>query len=91
MKWGAGRNAEPGGLAVSPDGRWVAVRDDRTVQVWEVASGRRAHTIGRLEGPPRELAFTRDGRGVLTSSGSSPVLWPLRPKALPGLEGPART
>ena len=89
MKLDPRRTAEPGGLAGSPDGRWVAVRGDREVQVWEVASGRWAYTVRGLEGSPRELAFTRDGRGLLTSSGPSPVLWPLRPTTLPALDRPA--
>ena len=80
MKWGSARSAEPGGLACSPDGRWLAVRDDRQIQIWEVASGRRAHTIAGLDAVPRELAFTRDGRGLIVSTGPAPVLWTLRPK-----------
>jgi hypothetical protein len=86
MKWGSAGSAEPGGLACSPDGRWVAVRDGRQVQIWEVASGRRAHAITGLDAVPRELAFTRDGRGLIVSTGPAPVLWTLRPKQLPSAD-----
>ena len=86
MKWGSARSAEPGGLACSPDGRWLAVRDDRQIQIWEVASGRRAHAIAGLDAVPRELAFTRDGRGLIVSTGPTPVLWTLRPTQLPSAD-----
>jgi hypothetical protein len=70
---------EPGGLVCSPDGRWVAVRNGREVQIWELTSGRQVHTIAGLDGVPRELAFIRDGRGLVTGSGPAPILWTLRP------------
>jgi WD40 repeat protein len=89
MKWGSARTSEPGGLACSPDGRWIAVRDGATIQIWEAASGRQVLTIRGLEAVPRELAFTRDGRGLITSSGPAPILWSLRPKDLPRVDGPA--
>jgi DNA-binding beta-propeller fold protein YncE len=89
MRLGRNRSAEPGGLACSPDGRWVAVRHDLSVQIWELASARKAYTIAGLDGSPRNLAFTRDGRGVLTSTGAAPFLWSLKPKDLPRTDGPA--
>jgi len=80
---------EPGGLAISPDGRWVGVRDHRGVQIWELASARKAYAITGLDGSPRDLAFTRDGRGIVASTGSAPILWALKPKDLPRTDGPA--
>lgn len=80
---------EPGGLAISPDGRWVAIRDHRGVQIWELASARKAYTITGLDGSPRDLAFTRDSRGIVASTGSAPILWALKPKGLPRTDGPA--
>jgi hypothetical protein len=65
----------------------VAIRADRTVQVWEVTSGRKVHTIVGLEAPPRELAFTRDGRGLIISAGPAPILWTLKPKDQPRTDG----
>ena len=52
------------------------MRDDRQIQIWEVASGRRAHTITGLDAIPRELAFTRDGRGLIVSTGPAPSSGP---------------
>jgi hypothetical protein len=67
----------------------VAVRDTLGVQVWELASGRKAYTITGLGASPRNLAFTRDGRGVIASTGAAPILWALKPKDLPRTDGPA--
>jgi hypothetical protein len=89
MRVGRNRSGEPGGLACSPDGRWVAVRDDRGIQIWELASARKAYTIGWMDGSPRNLAFTRDGRGVVASTGVAPILWSLKPKDLPPTDGSA--
>ena len=66
MKTSSAAAVQPGGLACSPDSRWVAIRAERTVQVWELSSGRKVHTIVGLEAPPRQVEFTRDGRGVIT-------------------------
>lgn len=89
MKYSQGRSGEPGGLAVSPDGRWLAVRDGPTVQLRELATGLKAHSITGLDGVPRGLAFTRDGRGLVTSAGPVPILWALKPARLPQTDGPA--
>jgi WD40 repeat protein len=89
IRWGSDGSAEPGGLACSPDGRWAAVRSRGTVFVIELASGRVVHTIAGRESPIRELAFTRDGRGVIVNAGPAPILWSLSPKELPDLGGRA--
>jgi len=89
IKLSRNRAAEPGGLACSPDGRWVAVRDNRSISIWELASGRKAFTVAGLDGSPRNLAFTRDGRGIVASTGPAPILWTLKPKDLPPTDGPA--
>jgi WD domain, G-beta repeat len=89
MKWGRDRTSQPGGLAVSADGKWAAIRHGRQVLVWELSSGLAVHTIGDLESPPRELAFTHDGRGLIASDGPSPILWTLVPKDLPHSGGSA--
>jgi DNA-binding beta-propeller fold protein YncE len=88
MKVGPAGSTQPGGLACSPDGRWVAIRVDRTVQVWELSSGRKVHTIAGLEAAPRELFFTHDGRGLIISSGPAPILWTLKPKERPRIDRP---
>jgi hypothetical protein len=47
------------------------------------------HTIAGPDAPPRELIFTRDGRGIIASAGPAPILWSLIPKDLPDLGGSA--
>jgi len=89
IRWATDRSGEPGGLACSPDGRWAAVRSRGTVFAIELASGRVVHTIAGREAPIRELAFTRDGRGVIVNAGPAPILWSLTPKELPDLGGRA--
>jgi WD40 repeat protein len=86
MKFRTTGSAEPGGLAVSPDGRWLAIRVDHSVELWEASSGKRLHAISGLTASPRELAFTRDGRGLVTSSGPDAILWMLRPSSIRAAE-----
>ena len=82
----------PGGLAVSADGKWVAVRENRPTRrmlVWELASGRQVFSITGHDSLVRDLAFTRDGRGLIGNADLAPVLWALEPKELPSVDGPA--
>ena len=37
-------------------------------------------TIPGRESPIRELAFTRNGRGLIVNAGPAPILWSLAPK-----------
>lgn len=89
IKWGKDRANEPGGLSCSPDGKWVAVRDGTTILVWELASGKQVYTISGHDAPVREMAFARDGRGLIGNAGPAPILWSLRPKELPDIDRPA--
>jgi hypothetical protein len=36
-----------------------------------------------------QLAFTRDGKGIITNADLAPVLWDLAPQDLPAVDGPA--
>ncbi|NLI45709.1 MAG: protein kinase [Acidobacteria bacterium] len=54
--------------SVSPDGRFVAaIGDDRTIRLWELATGQLAHTLTGFRRGPRGLAFSPDGRTLLVS------------------------
>jgi WD40 repeat protein len=60
-------------VALSHDGRHlVAGWSNRTVSVWDRVAGRRSHTWD-IAGGPRALAFTGDGRTVLTAGNHGTV------------------
>ncbi len=54
-------------LAVTPDGkRLVSGGDDRTVRVWDLASGRLQHTLHGHSDSVRAVAVTPDGRRIIS-------------------------
>jgi WD40 repeat protein len=53
---------------VSTDGRWLAsVSDDRTLRIWEIASGRMAALVA-VEGRPLWCAFHSSGESIAIAS-----------------------
>jgi WD40 repeat protein len=77
-----------GSLSVgsSLDSRWVAAgRPDRKITVWELATGKEVLTLASHDSAVRDVAFTRDGRGIVGNADLSPILWSLSPKELPRL------
>jgi len=74
-----GHKEATGAVAFSADGsRIVTASDDRTIRVWEVASGRQL--VAPLEGPakPTAIAFDRDGHCVAVASNDGAVrVWDL--------------
>jgi WD40 repeat protein len=63
------------GLAIAPDGAQLASASwDRTVKLWDVASGRCLHTLERLTDHVFIVAWSPDGRAV-ASGGFDDAIW----------------
>jgi WD40 repeat protein len=57
------------GLAFSPDSRYLASGGyDRTVRIWEVASGKELRRLAGYTDGLAKVAFTPDGHLLLTVS-----------------------
>jgi WD40 repeat protein len=71
-------------LGVSADGKWLALgRSDRGVEVWEVVTGKKVLALAEHDSGVQEVAFTKDGRGLVSNADLSPILWDICPKDLP--------
>jgi hypothetical protein len=80
------QGAEPGSqcVAVSPDGRWIGVgHSDKRITLWELASGKRLLELTGHDSGVRDVAFTRDGRGIIGNADLAPILWTLEPRDVP--------
>lgn len=67
-------------LGVSPDSRYLATASaDRTVRLWEVATGRLLHTLDRHDGNVSSVAFSPEGRYLASGDvGGTVRLWEAR-------------
>lgn len=68
-------------LAMSPDGQWLAGGTrEGTIELWSTVSGQRLVTLSGHTAPVCELAFSRDGRRLVSAGDNEALrLW-----ALPG-------
>jgi WD40 repeat protein len=65
------------GVAVSPDGAWIAIADDHVVTVHKVSTGlKRCHFV--LSGRPQDLKFGPDGSWLATSGNGTIRTWDTR-------------
>jgi RNA polymerase sigma factor (sigma-70 family) len=72
-------------LAFSADGQWLAVGGgDGFVRLWEVSTRRELHRLHGHEGGTAVLAFSADGRRLLTCGDGEALLWDLRPRQASG-------
>jgi RNA polymerase sigma factor (sigma-70 family) len=81
-----GNGINPNGIALSPDGKWAAVGSGEAtyqVHVWELATATRVLTLSGHDSPVRDVAFTRDGRGLVANADLAPTLWSLAPAERP--------
>src|SRR5947209_7523919 len=65
------------GLALSPDGRFLAsASEDQTVKIWDLASGKDIQTLKGHTGPVEAVAFSSDGLKLATASADKTVrIW----------------
>jgi RNA polymerase sigma factor (sigma-70 family) len=65
-------------LCFSPDGRLLASSDGSAVHVWEAASGSEVRTFRAHEGEIESLAFSGNGRRLISAaSDSTALIWDL--------------
>jgi WD40 repeat protein len=62
------KDASPGALAFSPDGRTLAVTDGEAVRLWSLTAGREGprFEVGTLGTYPARVAFSPDGKALAT-------------------------
>ncbi|MBM4431488.1 MAG: WD40 repeat domain-containing protein, partial [Chloroflexi bacterium] len=59
------------GLATSPDGRWLAVSNDKgIITLWDLQTRQVIHAMATGRGGANVIAFSRDGKELISSGGA---------------------
>ena len=62
-------------IALSPDDRYMASGSyDKTVVLWDVATGQRIRVLGGHEDAVHSVAWSRDGRYIVSGSADKTLL-----------------
>jgi hypothetical protein len=61
-------------LCFSPDGRWLAVQEERFIQLWDIRHGKKVHTFKGHESGIEALTFSLDGRTLISGSYDTTIL-----------------
>jgi len=70
--------AESTCLAISPDGRFLISGEERKINVWDARTGKPLHTLGGKYDLVYSLAFSADGKQVLSGHERGVlILWPI--------------
>jgi len=75
------RNAGVNGMLFDPSGRWLVTANIESTAFWPMHS-ESPQVLAGHDGPVQSLAFTPDGRVILSASGDGTLrAWPLHPDA----------
>ncbi|WP_114778341.1 WD40 repeat domain-containing protein [Botryobacter ruber] len=77
-------------LVYSPDGKYLAFTDRRSVQVVQTGAAQERFVLTNSSGKVRALAFSNDGNQLLAAQGSSAKLWNLADKQVVHTFGPQK-
>ncbi len=62
----------------SPDGKWIAAGNNRDVKIWDAVTKRVLRTFSGHEGPVRAVAFSRDGKLLVSGAKDNMIfIWDL--------------
>jgi WD40 repeat protein len=80
----------------SPDGKRLAVavragRDSKDVKLWDIAAGKEVLSLHGVGDHGTWIAFSPDGKRLLTAGGSTVKLWDVQPDRPESAEAPALT